>query len=202
MAMRSTDTLARLARALERPLGPTSDFDYIRHAAAPGSAPLRPAAVLIGLQDGPAGPTILLTRRARGLRHHPGQIAFPGGRLDPGDTGPEAAALREAQEEVALDPASVRLIGRLPMHRTVTGFAVTPVVGLIERPFTPAMDQREVAEVFTVPFAHVTDLGRFAVEQRPWQGGWRGYDVVPWGPYYIWGATARILRQLAQGMAD
>jgi len=190
--------LDRLARLVAEPAPPSSDFD----PAGPGTrtapaAPLIPAAVLMALAEGAAGPEVVLTRRAAGLRHHAGQVAFPGGRLDPADAGPEAAALREAAEEIALPPAQVRLIGRLPGHETVTGYHVTPVIGWIEGRFDPRPDPAEVAEVFAVPFAHLADPARYRFEARLWQGSLRSYPVIPWGPHYIWGATARILRALA-----
>lgn len=191
--------LAPVLRALAAPAPPSGDHDL-----TPGATPpqrLRPAAVLVALQPGPAGWEVVLTRRAARLRHHPGQIALPGGKLDTNDPGPVAAALREAREEVGLDPAGVELLGTLTPHTTVTGFAVTPVVGWLRTPFTPVPDASEVAEVFAVPMAHLADPGRYRVEARRWQGTTRHYYVVPWGPYYIWGATARILRGLATRMA-
>lgn len=201
MRAAEAEALARITAALARPLPPSSDFDLSRMTRPAPEGGWRPAAVLVGLCPAPRGPALLLTRRARHLRNHPGQIAFPGGRQDPEDSSPEAAALREAREEVGLPPERVRLLGRLPEHRTVTGFAITPVVGWIDGPVAYAADRAEVDEVFQVPLAHVTDTARFGVERRAWQGGFRAYDVVPWGPYYIWGATARILRRLAEGMA-
>jgi 8-oxo-dGTP pyrophosphatase MutT (NUDIX family) len=171
--------------------------------AVPGAArPLREAGVLVALWPDPYGAVrLVLTRRSPALRHHPGQIALPGGKVEAGDDGPVAAALREAAEEVALPTASVRLLGTLPAHRTVTGFRITPVVGWIDGPFRPHPEAGEVAEVFTVPFAHVVDPANYTVVSRRWRGGDRRYWVVPWGPYYIWGATARILRGLADRVA-
>ncbi|MDP2086470.1 MAG: CoA pyrophosphatase [Gemmobacter sp.] len=191
------DAIARLQDALQRPAGDSSDFDLNPDFRAPEGRVLRPAAVLVGLFEGQAGPEVVLTKRSSLLRHHPGQIAFPGGKLDPGDPTPEAAALREAQEEIGLNPGLVDLMGRLPAHETVTGFMVTPVLGRITAPFHPVAEAGEVAEVFRVPFAHLADPARYRVERRFWQGQWRNYYAVPWGPYYIWGATARILRSLA-----
>ncbi|MCL4186101.1 MAG: CoA pyrophosphatase [Rhodobacteraceae bacterium] len=193
------DPLVGLRRALDRAPQPTSDFDLNPRSRPPADRPLRPAAVLVGILPGPRA-ELVLTTRAQRLRHHGGQIALPGGKLDRGDPGPEAAALREAREEIGLDPAAVELVGRLPQHETVTGFSVTPVVGIIHAPFVPVPDPAEVEEVFRVPLAHVADPGRYRVEGRIWQGQERRYWAVPWGPYYIWGATARILRVLAERM--
>ena len=202
--MGASPFLVRLARLVAEPAPPSSDHDPIgmavgaeAGAAPPRAPPLIPAAVLMALAEGPAGPEVVLTRRAAGLRHHAGQVAFPGGRIDRTDADPEAAALREAAEEIALPPGQVRLIGRLPGHVTVTGYHVTPVVGWIEGRFEPRPDPAEVAEVFAVPFAHLADPARYRIEARLWQGQLRHYPVIPWGPHYIWGATARILRALA-----
>ncbi len=190
------DRIERLRETLAQPASDSSDYDLNPGQRPPEGRLLRPAAVLLGLLDGAAGPEIVLTKRSSGLRHHPGQIALPGGKLEPGEPDPETAALREAQEEIGLDPAQVELIGRLPVHETVTGFSVTPVLARIHGAFTPVAQESEVEEIFRVPFDHVTDPARFRVERRIWQGQWRSYYTVPWGPYYIWGATARILRGL------
>lgn len=195
------DTLDRLRRALREPAQDSSDYDLNPGNAPPAGRVLRPAAVLIALADGASGPDLVLTKRSSALRHHPGQIAFPGGKQDPGDPTPQAAALREAQEEIGLDPAQVEVLGSMAPHETVTGFSITPIVARINGPFRPIPEAGEVDEVFRVPFAHVAQPGRFRIERRIWQGQWRSYYVVPWGPYYIWGATARILRSLAGRMA-
>jgi 8-oxo-dGTP pyrophosphatase MutT (NUDIX family) len=189
---------ARLRVALSRPTGPSSDFDLnpgIRHSA---DTPLRLAAVLVPVWLRPEGPALILTKRSSRLKHHPGQIAFPGGKVDATDAGPEAAALRESREEIGLDPYRVTILGTLPVHETVTGFAVTPFLGLITGPFTATPEAGEVEEVFTVPLSHVLTPARYAIERRQWMGLWRSYYAVPYGPYYIWGATARILRGLAE----
>jgi len=199
--MTAAEVLSRLAVGRDAVTGLTSDFDYNPRARPPHARTLRPAAVLVGLQDGPEGVQVLLTKRASHLRHHPGQIAFPGGKQDAGDPDPEAAALREAFEEIALGAGQATVKGRLKLHETVTGFAVTPVLARIDAGFRPQPQPGEVDEVFFVPLAHVTDLAQYRIERRLWLGGWRQYDVVPWGPYYIWGATARILRGMALGLA-
>ncbi|WP_151718901.1 CoA pyrophosphatase [Gemmobacter serpentinus] len=192
-----------LARLLDPPRAglDSSDYDLNPEITLPPGRKLRAAAVLIGICDGAAGPSVLLTKRASGLKHHPGQIAFPGGKIETSDASPEAAALREADEEVGLDPAQVQVIGRLPAHETVTGYAVTPILGHIRDAFAPRAQAGEVAEVFQVPLAHLSDRRNFRIEQRIWLGQWRRYYAVPYGPYYIWGATARMLRALAERMA-
>ena len=165
----------------------------------PANRVLRDAGVLVGIVAGER-PSIVLTKRSSRLKPHPGQIAFPGGKVDPDDEGPVGAALREAEEEVGLPCDAVEVLGVLPPHETVTGFVVTPVLGWIRHDFTPVPEAGEVAEVFTAPFDHVTDASRFSVQSRRWRGNRRHYYTVPWGPYYIWGATARMLRVLADRM--
>jgi 8-oxo-dGTP pyrophosphatase MutT (NUDIX family) len=194
----ATETLkTRLGAALARAGRPSSDYDLNRDIAPPAGRRLTPAAVLVAVTS---DERVILTKRASGLRHHPGQIAFPGGKLDPGDADAPAAALREAHEEVNLDPANVELLGLMPAHETVTGYSVTPVLGLVRAPFEARPEAGEVDEVFEVPMAHLADPGNYLVEGRIWRGQRRLYYAVPWGPYYIWGATARILRALADRM--
>lgn len=192
--------LDRLREALGRE-GPTSsDFD-LNPQFRPEGLKLRPAAVLIALAETPGGWSVLLTKRASTLKHHPGQIAFPGGKVDDTDASPEAAALRESHEEVGLDPALVTILGAMPPHETVTGFQITPFVGAIRGAYTPVIEAGEVEEAFYVPLPHLLDPAAYSVQARHWLGQRRRYYTVPWGPYYIWGATARMLRALAARVA-
>ena len=191
-----------LTRALALPTGASSDFDLNPGTVLPAERVLRPAGVLVAIWDQPGGARLILTKRSSHLKHHPGQIAFAGGKVDPGDDGPIGAALREAWEEIGLPPDRVQLVGTLPPHETVTGFLVTPVLGFVSGDFEPVPEAGEVEEVFTVPLSHVLDPANCRVERRRWRGTWRRYYAVPYGPYYIWGATARILRGLADRVAQ
>lgn len=191
-----------LRRVFLQPARPSSDYDLNPAVVLPAGRALRPAAVLVAVWDRPDGAHVVLTKRASHLQHHPGQIAFPGGKIDPADAGPEAAALREAREEIGLDPALVEVLGHLPAHETVTGFTVTPILGHIRADFTAVPEAGEVEEVFSVPLSHLMNLANFRVEKRRWRGEWRHYYTVPYGPYYIWGATARILHSLADRLAQ
>lgn len=198
----AAEALARACARLNARPQASSDYDLNPGYRPPPGRTLRPAAVLLAMteQPGAGGLSVLLTKRASGLRHHAGQIALPGGKIDDTDTDATAAALREAHEEVALDPGLVRVIGHLPAHETVTGYQVTPVLGLLDAPFQPRPERGEVEEAFFVPLAHLADPSNYRVERRRWLGQWRAYYTVPWGPYYIWGATARMLRALADGL--
>lgn len=161
----------------------------------------RPAAVLCALTPAEDGLRVLLTRRAAHLRHHAGQIAFPGGKVEPEDGGPEGAALREAEEEVGLPASAVRVIGRLDDYVTVTGFCVIPVVGLVEQAWHPRLDPDEVDHIFDAPMDFLMDPANCARHSYEREGTRRHYYAMPWGEHYIWGATAGILKGLADRLA-
>lgn len=197
----AAQTLARIRAALhpleQVPLGEAwnaRDLDGL----LPHGATLRPAAVLLGLVPRAAGLSVVLTLRKEDLRHHAGQVSFPGGRIEPDDAGPLDAALREAYEEIALDPARVQPLGWLDPLATITGFRVVPLVAVLEADTTFVPDPREVASVFEVPLAHLLAPSnlrqvslqfrgqpRHVLEYLPHEGGAR-----------IWGATASMLQNL------
>ncbi|WP_397541598.1 CoA pyrophosphatase [Roseovarius salis] len=191
------DPAGILRRALDKAHTPSSDHDLNPDTVLPEGRRLRPAGVLVPVFVQGAAAQLYLTKRSSALKHHPGQIAFPGGKQEPGDVDVTAAALREAHEEIGLCPDNVEVLGCLPAHETVTSFEVTPVVGLVRSAFSPVPEAGEVEEVFDVPLDHVLDPSNFSIQARRWRGTLRQYYTVPFGPYYIWGATARILRVIA-----
>lgn len=194
--MATPDPLASVIRALGQPGAPSSDYDLNTDVVLPEGRKLRPAGVLVPVIVRNGQARLILTKRSSALKHHPGQIAFPGGKQDEGDVDIVATALREAHEEIGLDPAHVEVLGTLNSHETVTSFQMTPVVGRVTVDFTPVPEPGEVDEVFEVPLSHVLCADHFSVQGRRWRGSLRRYYTVPFGPYYIWGATARILRAL------
>ena len=191
------DLRTRLTDALADSGGASSDFD-LNKSFKPVGLTQTPAAVLVAIR--PALETVILTKRSARLKHHPGQIAFAGGKQDPTDATLTDAALREAHEEIGLPYGIVDVIGALPTHQTVTGYQMTPIVGLLTADYEPVPEAGEVSEVFEVPLAHLINPANYRIEGRHWWGHRREYYTVPFGPYYIWGATARILRGLAERM--
>lgn len=161
---------------------------------------LKLAAVLIPIINRPEGPTVLLTQRVETLRLHAGQIAFPGGRVDGPEETPQAAALREAQEEVGLEPERVEIITSLDCYRTRTGYNITPVAGVVQPGFSLTLQEAEVADAFEVPLAYLIDPGHRRRESRVFQGVPRFFYAIPYGPRYIWGATAGIIVNLADAL--
>jgi 8-oxo-dGTP pyrophosphatase MutT (NUDIX family) len=156
-----------------------------------------PAAVLVGVVDRPL-PTVILTERPKTMRKHPGQISFPGGRIDPGDADAVAAALREAEEEVGLARRFVEVIGTTDRYRTVTGFEVTPVVAVVRPGFTLTPHPSEVADVFEAPLHILLDPARQEVRTAEWRGRERTYFEINWEGRRIWGATAAMLVNLSR----
>ena len=159
---------------------------------------LTPAAVLFPIVVRDAGHTVMLTQRTAHLRDHAGQISFPGGRVEADDLSPTHTALRETEEEVGLSRERVEVLGFLPEYRTGTGFRVTPVVGLVHPPFDLQPDPFEVAEVFEVPLAFLLDPANHQRHEMHYRGALRQYFAMPYGDYFIWGATAGMIRSLSQ----
>lgn len=192
-------TLAeRLGRALEA--GHAREMSQLtgdHRDGDPDIATPTPAAVLIAVTERDE-PGVLLTRRTDTLSKHPGQVAFPGGRIDAGDSGPVAAALREAEEEIALPPASVQIIGIADRYRTITGFEVTPVIGVVPPDLVLTPSEAEVAAVFEVPLNFILDSTNHLEAAVEWQGRNRHYYEIFWNDHRIWGATAAMIINLSR----
>ena len=166
---------------------------YGDQGTRPGADTLKPASVLVPIVMRDEELTVLFTRRTAHLRDHSGQVSFPGGRSEAHDATPAATALREAREEIGLEPGRVELLGCLPEYHTRTGFRVTPVVGLVAPPFELAPDAFEVEEVFEVPLSFLLDPAHHERHAREFQGRTVHYFAISWRDYYIWGATAGML---------
>jgi len=159
-------------------------------------AAARAAAVLVPLVAHPGGVTVLLTQRSAALRAHSGQIAFPGGKIDPDDDGPLSAALREAHEEIGLDRRFVTPLGFLDPYLTTSGFRITPVVAMVSPQAPIACNPQEVELVFETPLAFLMDAANHLTHEREWRGALRSTFAMPFGDHYIWGVTAGIIRML------
>ncbi len=193
-------TLEEFRRRFAQASPPAASL-YGDEGPRPDPASLKPAAVLVPVVARPE-PTMLLTRRAAHLKDHSGQVSFPGGRVHADDPTPEATALREAREEIGLDAVHVELLGRMPEYLTRTGFRITPVVGIVTPPFELRPDANEVEEIFEVPLAFLLDPANRQRQSREWQGELRWFYVMPYERHYIWGATAGMLVNLANHVAQ
>lgn len=190
----------RLRVAIDR--GPHEDFDYGDHRFNPdhprvtGVRQLRDAAVLIPVIDHGPEASVILTKRADRLTSHSGQVAFPGGRIDPTDASPEDAALREAQEEIGLDPSHVEIIGRMPDYVSGSGYRIAPVLSIVRPGFQLSINEHEVDAAFEVPLRFLMDPANHAQNSREFDSRvWVYYDM-PYGGQRIWGVTAGIIRTL------
>jgi len=186
--------------ALLRSGSSSSDFDLNPDVVLPAGRTLRPAGVLAPIHEVDGRLELILTKRSSALKHHPGQIAFPGGKQDEGDADVIAAARREADEEIGLPRDIVDVRGVLPTQENVTSFDVTPVIAFVRDRFDIKPEPGEVEEGFAVPLDHRPDPDNDLVQAPRWRGTRRHYFVVPYGPYYIWGATARMLRAWSNQM--
>ena len=157
--------------------------------------PIRPAAVLVPIVEH-AEPTVLLTQRAQHLPDHPGQVSFPGGKIDKGDESPLASALREAEEEIGLDRSFVTPIGYLDLYMTTLGYRIVPLIARVAPGFKLALNTSEVDAAFEVPLGFLMDQNNVERHSRDWQGMTRHYYAVTFGERYIWGVTAGILRNM------
>jgi 8-oxo-dGTP pyrophosphatase MutT (NUDIX family) len=197
--LRPSLSLAELERAA--PKGLSDDAPGARGPELSELAQSRPAAVLLPIVERPGGLSVLLTLRASDLRAHSGQVAFPGGKIDAGET-PLKAALREAREEIGLEDRFVEPLGWLDPYLTGTGFRVAPLVTLVDPSFALRVNAAEVDEVFETPFAFLMDPANHRLEERDWQGRRRKYYAMPYQGRYIWGATAGILRNLYEKLTS
>jgi 8-oxo-dGTP pyrophosphatase MutT (NUDIX family) len=170
------------------------DLDPVMQAIAE-VRPIRPAAVLVPVVDRDE-PTILLTQRTADLSDHPGQIAFPGGKIDASDESPLAAALREAQEEIGLDAQHVEPIGYLDLYMTTLGYRIVPTLARVQPDFCLHLNRAEVADAFEVPLSFLMEAANHQRHSREWKGMMRTFYAIPFGERYIWGVTAGILRNL------
>ncbi len=159
--------------------------------------PVKEAAVLVPFIEREESPNLVLTKRTLSLSKHKGQIAFPGGKIDKTDKSPSHAALREAHEEIGINQQQVKVLGKLPLYQTVTGYNITPIVGTLQAPLSFKKQDDEVDEIFELPFEFMLDVKNFKRESVIYEGERREFWVLQYKDYYIWGATAAILRELA-----
>tara|TARA_B100000575_G_C22951180_1_gene550086 strand:- start:233 stop:844 length:612 start_codon:yes stop_codon:yes gene_type:complete len=195
--------IGKIKKVLDEKCVNSSDFDLNQNIVLPSDRKLNKAAVLVGICfSEKKQPSVLLTKRAGHLKNHPGQIAFPGGKFESEDRTLVNTALREAEEEIGLNQSIPQKLGILPKHETITKFLVTPIIFQLPYKLDLKIDKNEVDEVFYVPLEHFLTLDNYRIQARKWQEELRYYYVVPYGPYYIWGATARILYGFAEGFKN
>lgn len=182
----------------------TGDFDLnpFMQDWLPDAQTLKPAAVLVPIVEHDDGLTVLLTQRTDHLKHHAGQVSFPGGRVEAHDDSAIDTALRETEEEIGLARGHVEIAGYLDAYETGTGFHITPVVGFVRPGFELVLDEFEVAEAFEVPLEFLFDPANHQRHSRMHQGRERRYFAMPYGDYYIWGATAGMLMNLYRRVHD
>jgi 8-oxo-dGTP pyrophosphatase MutT (NUDIX family) len=187
-----------LSRALESGRARTPDLirGDMLDADGSGADPI-PAAVLVPVVDR-SEPSVILTLRPETMRKHAGQVSFPGGRIDPEDAGPIQAALREAEEEIALPRSAVQVVGLADRYLTVTGFDVTPVIGVVSPDVQLVPQPSEVADVFEAPLAHLLDPANHSVRSAQWQGMTRTYYEIAYRDRRVWGATAAMIVNLSR----
>lgn len=189
-------------RRAEREQPPHGDHDYGDHRLNPDlrhlivREGLRDAAVLIPVVDRDGEASVILTKRTEKLRSHSGQVAFPGGRIDDTDPTPEAAALRETEEEIGLGADFIEIVGRMPDYVSGSGFRIAPVLAVVRPGFVLTINEDEVDDAFEVPLSFLMDPANHNRESRVWQERERFFYTMPFGDRYIWGVTAGIIRTL------
>lgn len=193
---------ADFRRRAAREQAPHVDTDYGDHSLNPDlrhlivHERLRDAAVMIAAVDHPEGASIILTKRTEKLRSHSGQIAFPGGRIDPTDPTPEFAAIRETEEEIGIGAETIEIVGRMPDYVSGSGFRISPVLGIARPGFMLTLNEDEVDAAFEVPLAFLMDPANHTRDSRIWQERERFFYTMPFGERHIWGVTAGIIRTL------